>query len=214
MEFCLQLASKSPCSFPSALQAHHISPTSCSLCQLTKYDDHINLTKLRTSSKVSFICLLPPAHPFHLAGRSSPYQARLQGHLSLPISPAATRWANSLFLNTSYLVRNSSPCTGHRLRDDLDPSQLHCLAIHFLSTHGLPLGRLSLPFSPAATCLTASLISSTATGTATFPLRASCHLRTPYFLNPPAATRQTTSFPSHQLPTEQLHWNSCLFLLR
>lgn len=108
--------------FPPASYAHQFSPTTVLVVPVkSSYDEHINLTDLRTPSKASFTWQLPPVH---LDGHSSPSQSRLLGHLTLPISPAATNRANSLFLVTSYLARNSSHFTCYHLRDDLDCSQL------------------------------------------------------------------------------------------
>lgn len=106
----------------------------------SSYDNQINLTNLRSSSKASATYSFPPACPFHRSGNLSSSRQQLLRHLSLPISPTATGAATSLLLTKRYLVHSSSHSAGYHSTDN--PTLLNC---YCLPGRSLPL------HSPAAT---------------------------------------------------------------
>lgn len=123
MEVCFRLSSRSPLSFSSTFHTHHISSTMLSVPVGTSYKEHINLTDLRTSSKVCTTWPLLPTHPFRLLAtflhltysflpiHFFPSHSLTTAQLPLSLSSGAT-WSAALLISqatTRKTIRLFSP---------------------------------------------------------------------------------------------------------
>lgn len=175
MEVCLRLASRSPLSFSSTFHTHHISSKMLPVPVGTSYKEHISLTDLRNSSKVSTTWPLLPTHPFrllttflHLTYGFLPIHLfpscfLKTTQLPLSLSPSAT-WSVVLLISqattrtticpfstvATWPVSSSAPTDCHRA-SGLSPFNSCYLLDHISNLTGCHRGSESSPsFTPAA----------------------------------------------------------------